>query len=206
MHHLTIKLCSLLILSLSLTTGSYANEPPDPATRSTFTLPLQNGKEATAELLPVTSDQMYLVYATPTGELGVWTLSRSVDPIPPDPIPPVPPFPTKLFIAVVENPLTTSQAQRHVLADPGWRKKAIESHNFLGVVPSDLVDKETGGPPAHLRPFLKQAASRKLPWLIMCDQSGRIVFESEVPETVEEMEALIPRNRKQESKNARDNK
>jgi hypothetical protein len=127
--------------------------------------------------------------------MAIWTLSRSTDPLPPDPIPPIPPIPDKLHIAVIENPLTTTQKQRQILADPAWRTRAAKDHHFYGVIPNDLKDKRSGKPPAHLKPFLERAALHNLPWIIFADEAGTILWEGPLPSTSKELENLIPQPR-----------
>jgi hypothetical protein len=103
----------------------------------------------------------------------------------------VPPTPTKLTIAVIENPATTSAADRAVLADPIWRQPAALKNTFLGIIPSDLIDKATGQPPPRLAPFLVRAGLHNLPWIIFANDAGTIIWEGSVPTTAAELAALI---------------
>ena len=199
MNHYLVKAVLILLLSIGSTCGASAADQNQPATLTPFKLPMQSGKDATAQLLPVTSDRSYLVYATPEGELGIWVLTRSVDPIPPEPIPPIPPLPDKLNIAIVENPLTTTQAQRNVLASPGWREQANKNHTFVGIIPDNVKDDRTGKPPAHLLPFLVRAKTKTLPWVMFADDAGRIVFEGPLPATADELINLIPKPKRQKN-------
>jgi hypothetical protein len=146
---------------------------------------------ATARLLPTHDGEAWLVYATSSGKLGTYYLTPK-DPGPqPDPIPPVPPVPTKLIIAVVENPATTTQQQRQVLADPAWRKPAAEKHTLLGIIPNDVIEKETGQPPPRLAPFLERAKLHNLPWIMFTTEAGVIIYEGQLPTTAAELASLI---------------
>jgi hypothetical protein len=156
-------------------------------------LPLADGSTAQARFLPTHDGEAWLVYATKSGKLGTYYLTPK-DPGPqPNPIPPVPPVPTKLTIAIVEDPARTTQAERQVLTDPAWRTPAAAKHNLLGIIPNDLIDKETGQPPPRLAPFLDRAKMHNLPWIMLTDQAGTIIWEGQVPTTAAELINLIKR-------------
>jgi len=190
--NIRIKSFFLLILIASGSIPAAAEQLPAPAPFQPFSLPLTDKTTATAVILPIDATTAYLVYTTSTGSLGFWTMTQSTTPLPPDPIPPDPTPLEKLTIAIVENPSATSAAQRQVLADLTWRKRAAEQHDFLGLIPSDLRDARTGEPPAHLLPFLERAKLHNLPWIIMCDDRGAIVWEGPLPATAAKLLNLIP--------------
>jgi len=172
-------------------------QTPAPATQTQFTLPLANKTSAAAVLLPTQAGQAYLVYATPTGKIGLYLLtSTTPDPIPPlPPEPPVPPVPgpQRLTIAIVEDPATTTVEQRQVLADPTWRNLAAEKHDFRGIIPADVIEKGTGKPPASLAPFLDRAKLHALPWCMFTTTAGVILYEGPLPTTAAELIAIIHR-------------
>ena len=180
---------------LMLTAGQAISQTPAPATNVPFVLPLADGSTAQARLLPTHDGEAWLVYATSSGKLGIFYLSPTKpDPgpnPPPPPPPPPPPVPTKLTIAIIENPATTTQEQRQVLADPAWRQAAAGKHTQLGIIPNDVIDKSTGQPPARLVPFLDRAKLHNLPWIIFTNAAGTIVWEGTVPTTAAELAALI---------------
>jgi len=174
----------LPFLSWLLLTGfAAAASIPFPATQTPFTLPFSDGTTTTAVLLPIDADRMWMVYATPDGKIGFWMMSRSTDPIPPDPIPPPPPEPTRLTICIVEDPERTTQTQRDVLVDEGWRGLAMEKHDFLGICPADLIDKRTGKPPPLYAPYLNLAKGKKLPWVILGDDHGKVIWQGSLPDS-----------------------
>jgi hypothetical protein len=141
--------------------------------------------------LPTHDGEAWLVYATPSGKLGTYYLTPTRPGPQPDPIPPVPPVPTHLTIAIVENPQLTSLQDRQTLADPLWRRWASEKHNLLGIIPNDVIDKETGQPPPRLAPFLDRAKLHNLPWIMFTNAAGVIIWEGTVPTTAAELAALI---------------
>ena len=68
-----------------------------PAVYQTFTLPLADKTTAQAFLLPTLEGRAFLVYATPTGKLGLWTMTPTNQTKPPDPPPPPPPPPDNVL-------------------------------------------------------------------------------------------------------------
>jgi hypothetical protein len=184
------------ILYLLLPATLFA-QTPAPKTNVAFPIPLADATTAQAIFLPAPSGNAYLVYATSSGKLGSFLLSPITPepgPLPPvPPVPPVPPAPTTLTIAIIENPAATTLQQRDVLSALEWRKAAAEKHNFLGIIPSDLIEKGTGKPPASLAPFLDRAKLHNLPWCIMSDAAGKILWEGQLPTSPAELNALIKR-------------
>lgn len=178
---------------LLLTVGSAAAQTPAPAPTTQFPLPLADGTSATAQFLPTQNGAGWLVYATSSGKLATYYLTPTQpgpQPIPPTPVPPTP---TKLTIAIVEDPATTSQTQRSVLCEPTWRKLATEKHDFVGIIPNDVIDKRTGQPPPRLAPFLDRAKLHNLPWIMFSDSAGVIVWEGQVPTSALELTKLLQR-------------
>jgi hypothetical protein len=181
-------LCWLLLTAMQARAQTVA-----PAILTKFALPLADQTIREAIFLPSPNGQAYLVYATSTGQLGLWTLTPTNPPPAPEPTPPTPPPPQKLLIAVVENPTTTTLEQRAVLAAPTWREIATEKHVFFGIIPNDVIEKGTGKPPASLVPFLDRAKEHTLPWCMFFTQRGEIVWEGQIPATAKELIDLIQR-------------
>jgi hypothetical protein len=179
----------LFWLTLIVQTTSAQTQTPAPATP--FQIPLADGSLATAQFLPTHDGQGWLVYATSSGKLATYYLTPTAPgPTPVPPVPPVP-VPTQLTIAIVEDPAATSPDARKVLADPTWRKLATEKHDFLGIIPSDIVDKKTGQQPPRLVAFLDRAKLHNLPWIMFTDSAGKILWEGQVPTTAAELLNLI---------------
>ena len=167
------------------------SEVPTPELEKSFSMILSDGTKAQAVFLPAKHGNLYLVYATQRGSLGFWTLTKGTDPIPPDPDPPPPPEPTRLTIVVIEDPERSTQIERDILADDRWRGLAMEKHNFLGIIPIDLVDNRTGKPPALLAPFLDLAKGKALPWTILADAKGNVVWQGHLPNSPDDFANLI---------------
>jgi hypothetical protein len=174
-------------LLLIVTTA--AAQTPAPALHTRFQLPLTDSTTATAALLPTHDGQAWLVYATNNGNLGTYYLTPTELPGPDPPQP----IPQKLAIAIVENPATTTLQQRDVLSAIEWRKLATEKHNFLGIVPTDIKEAKTGLPPPALVPFLDRAKNHNLPWIILSNQTGTILWEGQLPPTSQQLTAIIQR-------------
>jgi hypothetical protein len=187
------QLCLPFVSWLLLIAAQAWSQTPAPALQKSFSLPLTDGTTATAMIMPGPPGQSWLVYAAKDGKLGTYWLTPT-DPGPgPKPVPPVPPIPQRLTIVIVEDPVTTTQAERQILADPTWRTPAAAKHNMLGIIPNDLIDKETGQPPQRLAGFLDRAKLHNLPWIMLTGQAGTILWEGQVPTTAAELIALIKR-------------
>jgi len=87
---LSLSLCALLPQA----TGA---QTPAPAMQTPFQLPLTDKTTAQAVLLPTLNGQAFLVYATPTGRLGLWTMSQTNPTPPPEPQPIPPPTPPNVL-------------------------------------------------------------------------------------------------------------
>ena len=190
----TSTFCLSLLLIAALMPQS-SGQTPAPAPQTPFNLPLTDKTNATAILLPTHDAQAWLVYATPSGKIGLYLLTPATpqptpDPTPP-PVPPIPPVPQKLTIAIVEKPAKTTNEQRQLLMDPTWRKLATEKHDFRGIIPDDVVEKGTGKPPASLVPFLDRARQHNLPWVMLAAPDGTIIWEGTLPPIGGDLKALI---------------
>jgi len=191
MHRYLTKVFCLLTIFAGESTVKSATPTPAPAPSISFPLPLTDGTTATAQFLPTQEGAGWLVYATNSGKLASYYCTPTKPGPDPQPIPPPPPPPGKLTIAIVENPAQTTQQQRTVLSDPNWRNLAKEKHDFLGIIPNDLIEKATGQPPPRLAPFLERARGHNLPWIMFADDQGFIVWEGQVPTTSTELINLI---------------
>jgi len=191
------NLTTLFFLTLTFVlTATFASaQTPAPAIEVQFALPLADKTTATAVLLPTTDGQAWLVYATPIGKIGLYLLTPTNPTPPPEPTPPIPPVPppvpTRLTIAIVENPSTTTQEQRGILSDSTWRDIAKSKHDFIGIIPNDIRDARTGLPPVHLVPFLNRAKLHRLPWVMFTDGQTGILWEGELPNSSAAFSALI---------------
>jgi len=87
---LSLSLCALLPQA----TGA---QTPAPAMQTPFQLPLTDKTTAQAVLLPTLDGRAFLVYATKTGSLGLWTMSQTNPTPPPEPQPIPPPTPPNVL-------------------------------------------------------------------------------------------------------------
>lgn len=176
------KRCCLSILLTAISTLNALAQTPSPAGNTPFNIPLSDSTTAQARILPTTDGAAYLVYATKQAQLGLWLLTPTDhQPLPP-PEPTPTPTPTKLQIAIVEDPAATTQKQRWVISSNLWRDYARQKHTIKGIIPTNLIDKETGRPPADLSPFLDRAKNQILPYLILYDHDGNPVWTGTMPE------------------------
>jgi hypothetical protein len=181
----------LLILFAFGVTSAKSGPVPGPATNQSFQFPLSDGTIVQARCLPINATTLYLVYATRTGNLGLWTITTTeeIDPLPPDPTPD--PVTDILSIAVVEDPLDSSIDEVSVLADPGWRGYAAANHIFYGIIPPTVVDFRTKQPPPAIAPFLEAAKGQDLPFVVMFFSDGTLYWKGHLPATPSDLIELI---------------
>ena len=171
---MTTYLAKLFCLSTTLAVGSIATAAePTPAIRPNyaFTLPLTDGTTAQACLLPITADHAYLVYATKSGTIVSWTISRqppSPSPDPqPTPVPPPPPSPTGVQLVIVADgpPPTIGPTLTAALAARGGL--------FYPATVSMIEDPTTD--PAVLR-WIGLAAGKTLPYAFLATNDGTPIW------------------------------
>ena len=82
----------LLTVLLAAPTPHCTAKTPAIAPGQPFTVPLADKTTGQAVLLPAPNGQAWLVFSTPTGQIGLWTMSPGMPTTPPTPpAPPVPP-------------------------------------------------------------------------------------------------------------------
>lgn len=181
----------LLLTASMLSTAANAAATGEILPMVEFQIPTNDGAMANAMYF-LTSDQRELLFIwNGQGKLLVYYLSKDPTPQPPTPTPNPTPAPTKLTIAVVENVCCTPLAQRGVLADKSWRDKATANHNFIGVIPSTIIDYSTRKPPPGFQKYLSQANGKQMPWLMFYNDEDKLIFEGQVPQTSAEMLDLM---------------
>ena len=180
------------LIGLLLYSPTIANEPA-PAPSQRFTLPLSDGTNTQAVFLAAPKNNLHLVYATRSGQLIVWNLSRD-GPVPPPPPPPPPPPVDSLRIAVVHDPSAVNPKQRQVMADPAWRAAVPPPHKFAGIIPFGLLDPNTGAVPSAQAPFLKAAKGHALPCLVFLNESFAVVAVVPLPDSAAAILLLIEKH------------
>lgn len=177
------------ILAASLTFG----QTPTPINLQSFPLPLSDGTTGTAVFLPMPDGSAYLVVTTTTGKVGFWTLTQTNPTPPPDPVPPTPLPDDKLTLVIVEDPVKTTAQQRALLSDDAWRDFVSAKHSLIGIIPNDVKDAKTGQRPPVLAPFLGLADGQPLPWIMLYNSKGKLVYQGPLPDSSEEIISLIHR-------------
>lgn len=156
-----------------------------------FPIPTTDGKTANAVYILTSDQKEILVIANSQGNLQVYFLSKDQNPIPPEPPKPPTPTPQKLTIVIIEDPCCTPLKQKAVLVDKGWRDRANASHNFIGVIPSNLIQIDTGKPPVFFKPYIDRAKGKTKPWLMFFAPNGTLLYEGAVPSSTAEMNSLL---------------
>ena len=156
-----------------------------------FKIPTTDGLFANAVYFLTGDQKEILILANKQGDLIIYWLSKDPSPKPPDP--PIPPTPTpaKLTIAIIEDPSTTPLKQKAILTDKAWRDRANSKHNFLGIVPFNLIQPDTGKTPPFFQPYIDRANGKTLPWLMFFAPNGSLLFEGAVPSSTSEMNTLL---------------
>jgi len=199
-----ISLITLAVAVVALTAAatpttvyrSYTLTPP--AVGRPFLLPLADDTQATAGILQAPDRKLYMVYATPTGELALYHLGPIAD-IEPDPTPPTPPTPDGFQIAIIENPAKSTAAQRKVMSDKTWRDQVKPPNTFTGILPFGYVDPTTNTVPANLKPFFDAATNQPLPLVVLLDTNGQLFAVQPLPATTAGMLDLLKLKRSKPS-------
>jgi len=171
----------LLTLIGEPTTTIADNMPPAPRDKTVFLLPITDGTNATAALLPTTDAANWLIYSTSTGRLGFYLLTNSTTPNPqPNPVPtPVPPVPTPtpqtpaalITVASLEKQrLPPQTAQRLTAAAIRYDAYTIA----MVADPTTTTDALT---------WIGAAAGKQLPHTYLVDNAGKILWQGPTPTT-----------------------
>jgi len=154
---------------------------------------LDDGAIANARIYKVSEGKYRLLVAVGANKLAVFWLTQDgspnppvppVPPVPPPdppnpPDPPVPPTPAKaLMVVVVEETSQRTQANQEALAAVASYCKAKKYQRRF--VDKDTID-EVGSAPATLKPFIDRAAGKTLPWIMICDDSRKLLYEATLP-------------------------
>lgn len=181
---------SLLALCLSFTAQSAgASDAPTvaPAVGTYFSLPLADATQTRAILLQSPQSLPVLVYATPTGQLGLWTLTRADSPSPPRPPvvdPPAPPRPsTNLSLITI-----TAAEPATIPKEVGARLAALDSAFFAYTIA--MVGEPN--PPANSLTWIGRTANKELPYSFLADKSGVILWQGPTPTDAAGLLGLLP--------------
>jgi hypothetical protein len=146
-----------------------------------FALPLADKTSAQAVLLPTVNEKVWLVYSTPTGQIGLWTMTHETSPTPTPPIdppsppdPPVPPKPSSVSVITVSE--STAVALPIAVAEFLDASKSTY-HAFTIAMVSD------SNPPPNALLWIGRTAGKTYPYSFVADQNGNILWEGKTPIT-----------------------
>jgi hypothetical protein len=198
------NLILLFLLLFGFPANAALSQTVAPAAKTFFQIPLADKTIADAVIWPTPDGQTLLLYSTPTGKIFVYQLTSlgpQPEPTPPtpptpNPTPPTPPnppepIPQKLTIAVVEDPRTTTQAQKQLLVDCKWRCLAVANHNFVGIVPYNIIDKRTGKTPANLQSIIQASQGQILPCFEIFDSNMGLLYSAHLPNSADQIATII---------------
>lgn len=123
-----------------------------------------------------------------------WCFVRAgaVGPInPPDP--PVPPKPItsqKLWIVVIEETADATAARAALWTDEALSKRMAEKGHRKRLLDKDTISK-SGQPDRAVKSFLDRAQGKQLPYLVLTDMDGTVVWEGAFPQTAPALIELL---------------
>jgi hypothetical protein len=181
MQRIPATFCCLFSLWIGLSTQPSLGQTPAPALQTQFTLPLADKSIATAILLPTADGKAWLVYAAPTGRIGLWTLvpatSPSPTPPPEPPVPPVPPVPPKPTSVSVITITETDQATLPASVTDFLRSAKSTYFAFTVAMVSDP------SPPANSLTWIGRSAGKTYPYTFVASLEGKTLWEGPTPKT-----------------------
>jgi len=186
MRPIQILACYIL-LTLAAANAIAADSPtPAPATTKTFLMPLADGTNATAAFLPTTNEQLWLVYSTPTGQLGFCHLtlktptpSPTPGPLPPPPTPPTPPTPpsppapTRPLSLIAIGEETPPKLSNSL----GASLKTRDTKYWAFAV-AQVADPNA---PPNALTWIGRTAGKSYPYTFLADANGVILWEGPTP-------------------------
>jgi hypothetical protein len=179
-----LKPITLTAMTVALAATLAPAQTPAPAPNVQFQLPLADKTTGTAIIIPTTPGAAVLVYATARGQIAVIPMGQMPGPSPQ-------PIVAPKRVAVVENPETSTDEQRALLANPAWKAAIAAPDTFHGVLPYNLIDKETGQVPPAQKPFLDAARGTPLPALVVLGTAGDLRLSTTLPATPEAITTAI---------------
>ena len=132
--------------------------------------------ELVAELISINWTDQSFRFEEHTASFSV----SSPDP----PTPPTPPTPTpiKLWVTVVEETADRTVEQGRVYTSDQLHAY-LDAHQHQWRIVDDDVTDEDGAIPGGLATYLTRARGKPLPWVIVADATGDVLWEGTLPET-----------------------
>jgi hypothetical protein len=111
------------------------------------------------------------------------TASFSVtSPDPPTPPTPPTPTPTRLWVTVVEETADRTIEQGRIYTSDHLHTY-LQAHQHKWRIVDDDVTDEDGAIPGGVATYLARARGKPLPWVILADATGVVLWEGTLPET-----------------------
>jgi len=180
-----------LIYAAAAFAAAAADPQPTPSPLGQCQIPLSDGTTTTAAFMPGPNGTLSLVYIGPQNSLVILTIGGDHPTPPPNPIPPPDPTPQLYRFAIIENPTSSTPAQRMVMSSSTWRGHRPANVICDGILPTKLTDPATGETPAPLKRYYAAAASLPLPRLIIFGPQPTPVFNSELPATPQRLLEIL---------------
>ena len=171
--------CCLFTLAALLATTLLQAAPPAIAANSQFTIPMDNGQNATAICLPAPNESLWLVISTTTGSITSFQLTPTgLQPIPQPPTPPPPPVPepkptrdAKNVISIGEQSAPSAPtAVTKILSAAG-----IEYHAYSIEA---ITDPTTS---ADALKWIGLSAGHPRPWTYILAEDNAILWQGPTP-------------------------
>jgi hypothetical protein len=181
--------CIMMALTFAFTPQHCWSQTPAPALQTQFTLPLADKTTAKAVFLPTADSKVWLVYATPTGQIGLWTMQSATGPSPtppPDPpVPPVPPVPPKPTSVSVITITETDQAPCPALVADYLSSTRSTYYAFTIAM---VAEKN---PPANSLTWIGRTAGKSYPYSFVATLEGKTLWEGPTPKKDSDFIAVI---------------
>lgn len=154
-------------------------DDPTPQPLSVFSIPTTSGTNAQAVFFQTAGGQLYLVFASSTGNLFLWTLTPTTTPPQPDPV-----VDSNTFSVI-----TVCQEQKDKLSDEEVSFFASRSILFYPYTVSMVTESN---PPKNSLTYIGLSAGKSLPYTFLVNQDGKIFWQGPRPSSLIAWKAIFP--------------
>jgi hypothetical protein len=172
----TFVLCLLLVTANA--SAIFSQSTVTPADYKNFALPLSDGSEGKAIFLPTADGRRFLVYSTPTGQIGFLTTGTAT--IDPSPTPTPVPTPTPTPVAVKLQVITVAKTEAEKIPAEVEQYLTAGSGTYSAFWTEQVLDENTET--IALR-WIGLSAGHNYPYTFIADESGKILWQGETPST-----------------------
>jgi hypothetical protein len=134
--------------------------------------------DVVAELISVNWSDQTIRFEEHTASFSV----SSPDPPPTPPTPPTP-TPTNLWVTVVEETAERTIEQGRIYTNDQLHAY-LDAHKHQWRIVDDDVTDEDGATPGGVATYLARARGKPLPWVVVADATGEVLWEGTLPGTV----------------------